>query len=132
MGAYSLAAKRRFPQAERVPAVYWFITERGDFKSAPTEPFDINDTETLKRFREGVSTITEGIRSGMFPANPGPQGWSSNCTYCDFDTLCQSRRFRLWEQKKRDPLVSGYLSLTGEGQRQSDDDDNSLPLEGEG
>ena len=130
LGAYSLAAKRRFPQAERVPAIYWFITERGDFKSAPTEPFDINDTETLKRFREGVSAITEGIRSGTFPANPGPQGWSNNCTYCDFDTLCQSRRFRLWEQKKRDELVSGYIALTGDGQKPSDAEDNSLPLKG--
>ena len=131
LGAYSLAAKRRFPQAERVPAIYWFITERGDFKSAPSEPFDINDPETLKRFREGVSAITEGIRSGTFPANPGPQGWNSNCAYCDFDTLCQSRRFRLWEQKKRDPLVSNYLSLTGEGQPHSDAEDNSLPFERE-
>ena len=132
LGAYSLAAKRRFPHAERVPAIYWFITDRGDFKSAPSEPFDINDPETLKRFRDGVSAITEGIRSGTFPANPGPQGWSSNCAYCDFDTLCQSRRFRLWEQKKRDPLVSNYLSLTGEGQPHSDAEDNSLSLDGEG
>lgn len=131
LGAYSLAAKCRFPQAERVPAIYWFITERGDFKSAPSEPFDINDPETLKRFSEGVSAITEGIRSGTFPANPGPQGWSSNCTYCDFDTLCQSRRFRLWEQKKRDPLVSNYLSLTGEGQPHSDAEDTSLLFERE-
>ena len=132
LGAYSLAAKQRFPQAERVPAVYWFITERGEFKYAPSEPFDINDPETLKRFREGVSAITEGIRSGVFPANPGPQGWNNNCTYCDFNTLCQSRRFRLWEQKKQDELVSGYLSLTGGEQPQSDAEDNSLPLEGEG
>lgn len=131
LGAYSLAAKRRFPQAERVPAIYWFITERGGFKFAPTEPFDISDAETLKRFREGVSAITEGIRHGTFPANPGPQGWSGNCAYCDFDTLCQSRRFRLWEQKKRDPLLSNYLSLTGEGQPHSDPEDNPLPFERE-
>ena len=126
-----MAAKRRFPQAERVPAIYWFITETGDFKSAPTEPFDINDTETLKRFREGVSAITEGIRSGAFPANPGPQGRSGNCAYCDFDALCQSRRFRLWEQKKRDPLLSNYLSLIGERQPHSDAEDNPLPSERE-
>ena len=132
LGAYSLAAKRRFPRAERVPAIYWFITERGEFKSAPSEPFDINDPETLNRFRDGVSAIIQGIRSGAFPANPGPQGWSNNCTHCDFNTLCQSRRFRLWEQKKQDELLSGYLSLTVDGQPQSDIEDDSLPLEGEG
>ena len=120
LGAYSLAAKRRFPLVERVPAIYWFITERGQFKYAPSSPFDINDPETLKRFREGVSAITEGINSGVFPANPGSQGWSSNCTYCDFNTLCQSRRITLWKQKKGDDLVSGYLLLTGEGQPEPD------------
>ncbi len=124
LGAYSLAAKRRFPQTERVPAIYWFITETGGFKSAPTEPFDINDPETLEKFREGVSAVTQGIRKGVFPANPGLQGWSNNCTYCDFDTLCQSRRFRLWEQKKRDELVSGYLSLAGETQASPEDADS--------
>ena len=121
LGAYSLAAMQRFPNAERVPAVYWFVTERGGFKTAPSEPFDINNNETLDRFREGVSVITESIRSGAFPANPGPQGWGNNCTHCDFNTLCQSRRFRLWERKKHDSLVSGYLSLTGEGPKPSGD-----------
>ena len=132
LGAYSLAARRRFPQAETVPAIYWYVTERGEFKFAPTEPFDITDPETLKRFREGVSVIAEGIRGGVFPANPGPQGWGNNCTYCDFNTLCLSRRFRLWERKKQDELVSGYLSLNDEGQPQLYAENNSLPLEGEG
>ena len=123
LGAYSLAVKGRFPEVERVPAIYWFITERGEFKAAPSEPFDISDPETLKRFRVGVSSIAEGIGSGAFPANPGPQGWGNNCNYCDFNTLCQSRRFRLWEQKKQDALVSGYLSLTGEGTEPSNGTD---------
>ena len=121
LGAYSLAVKERFPEAERVPAIYWFITERGEFKPAPSEPFDINEPEILKRFREGVSVVTEGIRSGAFPANPGPQGQGSNCTHCDFNTLCQSRRSRHWDRKKQDALVSGYLSLSGDGPEPSND-----------
>ena len=116
LGAYSLAAKRRFPRAGSVPAIYWFITERGEFRSAPFEPFDINNHETLRRFREGVSVITAGIRGGVFPANPGIPRRINNCTYCDFDMLCQSRRLRFWEQKKRNGLIEGYLSLSGEGQ----------------
>ena len=129
LGAYSLAARQRFPQAERLPAIYWFVTERGGFKTAPDEPFDINDSETLGRFREGVSAIVEGIRGGVFPANPGAQGWGSNCTHCDFNTLCQSRRVRHWERKRDDPLLSGYLSLSGEDRPQLVGDDSSLPLE---
>ena len=72
LGAYSLAAKRRFPQTERVPAIYWFITETGGFKSAPTEPFDINDPETLEKFREGVSAVTQGIPQRRVPRQSRP------------------------------------------------------------
>ncbi len=136
LSIYSLAAKRRFPHAESLSAIYWFLNaEEQDppkkFQRVPDKPFDINNPETLKRFREGVSAITEGIRGGVFPANPGPPGWSNNCTYCDFDTLCQSRRTRLWEEKKRDELVSGYLSLTGEAPKPSGEASAESGEEGE-
>ena len=122
LGAYSLAAKRRFPHADGVPAIYWFITEEGKFESAPTEPFDINNPETLDRFRKGVSAITQGIHSGVFPANPDEREYGGYCKYCDFNRLCPSRRFQLWEQKKVDPLVSDYLSLAGAEEPPSGDE----------
>ena len=116
LGVYSLAAHQMFPNAKDVKAAYWFTTTRGGFRFAPPEHFDIDNDEARQRFHEGVSTIVEGIRSGAFPANPGPpdRGSYSNCRYCDFDSICLSRRADLWDRKKSDKLLSGYLSLAVE------------------
>ena len=116
LGIYSLAAQQLVPEATGIKAAYWFATTRGGFRFAPPEHFDIKDGEVRERFREGVSSIVAGIRGGVFPANPGPpgRGGPSNCAYCDFDSLCPSRRAELWERKKADPLLSGYLALSGE------------------
>jgi hypothetical protein len=73
-------------------------------------------------FRQAVSTITSGIRAGLFPANPGAaaRGGFENCTYCDFNSLCSSRREVFWERKKRDPRLTGYLEMAG-GESQGED-----------
>ena len=117
LGVYSLAAQQLIPDATSVQAAYWFATTRGGFQLAPPSYFDINDGDVRERFREGVSAIVSGIRGGVFPANPGPPDRDKpvNCRFCDFDSLCPARRADLWERKKADPLLSGYLALSGEG-----------------
>ena len=93
----------------------------------PAEPasyFDIDDSESGDRFRQGVASIIEGIGSGLFPARPGP--WVShperpgheNCRYCDFNSLCPARRGDLWQRKKSDASIAGYLSLSGEDEEE--------------
>ena len=125
LGIYSLAAGQIIPQATRIQAAYWFATTRGDFQLVPPGYFDISDSATGARFREGVSAIVAGIAGGVFPANPGP--WVSlgrersgpkNCLFCDFDSLCPARRMDSWERMKSDALLSGYLALSGEGGNQ--------------
>ena len=113
LGVYSLAARALFPEADSVAAAYWFSTNRGRFQFAPATPFSITDESVAKRFREGVSSIVDGINGGVFPANPGPPGryGPSNCQYCDFDAVCPARRADLWERKKSDAVLSGYLHL---------------------
>ena len=113
LGVYSLAARALAPGAD-VRAAYWFTTNRGGFRRAPSEGFDLGDGEVGKRFREGLTTIVSGIGAGMFPANPGPPGryGPSNCAYCEFDSLCASRRVEMWERKKADPGVRDYLALS--------------------
>ncbi|MDE2779520.1 MAG: PD-(D/E)XK nuclease family protein [Chloroflexota bacterium] len=111
LGIYSLAAQRLFPNASGVRAAYWFISDRGGFKLLPSEYFDIEDSDTAQRFRSGVSTVVEGIRSGVFPANPGSDEENNNCKYCEFDSLCTSRRFDAWERKKTDSQAAIYLEL---------------------
>ena len=118
LGVYSLAARRLFPKAANVRAAYWFTTNRANFELFPRQFFNIDDEETSQRFRYGVSAIVEGIRSGVFPANPGApgdRGQPENCRYCDFDSLCPSRRVELWRRKREDPLLGSYLRLASGG-----------------
>ena len=120
LGVYSLAARALFPDAATVSAAYWFSTNRGRFQLVPAAHFNITDESVAERFREGVTSIVDGINAGLFPANPGPPGryGPSNCQYCDFDAICPTRRSDLWERKKSDSVLSGYLQLAepdGEG-----------------
>ena len=113
LGVYSLAARALFPDATTVSAAYWFSTNRGRFQLVPAAHFNITDASVAERFREGVTSIVDGINAGLFPANPGPPGryGPSNCQYCDFDAICPTRRSDLWERKKSDNVLSGYLQL---------------------
>ena len=110
---YSLAARKQFPNAERVRAAYWFPTTRGGYRLLPKEHFNLDDPRTLERFNQGVSVISQGIRGGLFPANPGPPDWRkyANCAYCDFDAICPSRRADAWDLKKKDPSLASYVDL---------------------
>ena len=115
LGVYSLAARSLAPEAERIGAAYWFVTSRGGFRFAPSRAASMEDERSARRLREGIGAIVGGIRSGAFAANPGPPGWGGrgeNCRFCDFDSLCPSRRAEAWERKSPDPLLAGYLGLS--------------------
>ena len=114
LAVYSLAARSALGADANVTAAYWFTSSRGGFALAPPEPLDIADEDTLGRFKEGVSTIVSGIKNGLFPANPGEpdQGDFSNCRFCDFKSLCSSRKDTLWRKKKGYPLLADYIQLS--------------------
>jgi RecB family exonuclease len=113
LGVYSLAARVLFPEADSVSAAYWFSATRGGFQFVPSAHFNMADASVAERFREGLANIVAGINGGIFPANPGPPAryGPSNCQYCDFDAICPTRRVDLWERKKFDPVLAGYLQL---------------------
>ncbi len=114
LAIYSLAARNALGDDANVTAAYWFTSSRGGFSLAPPDPLDIAKEDTLRRFEEGVSVIVSGIRNGLFPANPGEpdRGDFTNCRFCDFKSLCPSRKDALWRRKKRHPLLAGYLQLS--------------------
>ena len=124
LGVYSLAARQLFPEVSQIQAAYWFTRTAARPRFAPSGYFDIDDSESGDRFRHGVASITEGIRSGLFPARPGPwvghpeRPGHENCRYCDFDSLCPARRGDLWLRKRSDPSIAGYLSLSGEDEEE--------------
>lgn len=116
LAVYSLAAQGKLGPGADVRAAYWFATSRGDFALVPQQPVRI-DEDTGKRFEEGISTIVSGIERGLFPANPGGPGWQrefENCGFCDFDSLCPSRRGRIWENVRSSPLLRDYIELSAE------------------
>ena len=113
LGIYSLAARTFTSAAARIRAAYWFPTTRGGFRLAPGSYFDLEDQPTNERFRHGLSTIADGIRSGLFPANPGPMSWGgrTNCRFCEFDTLCPTGRGDAWDAASNDPKLVEYVRL---------------------
>ena len=113
LGAYALAAERQFGNRVDVLAAYSFPTSRGGFTLAPSEPLSMKDDETRQRFGQVFATLASGVRGGIFPANPGKPGryGPENCGYCDFNSLCPSRRAVLWSKKKNDKAVSEYVEL---------------------
>jgi hypothetical protein len=116
---YGLAARDRFGSpTSPVRARYWFVSEKGAFRSVAVDL----DEATLDRFTEAVSVVVDGVTSGLFPARPGEStnwpvdGWE-NCRYCDYERLCPTDRGRQWERKRHAPDLAAYAELaegTGE------------------
>ncbi len=113
---YSLAVRQMLGSDVAVSAAYWFVTTRGGFSFRPSEPRAFDSPEDREGFAEVVRTIVSGIGDGVFPANPGKpaMGGFENCRYCDFDSLCPSRRDALWQRKRSDPTVAGYVELSAD------------------
>ena len=113
LGAYALAAQQHFGDRVEVLAAYSFPTSRGGFTFAPSEPMRLKDNDTRQRFERVFATLSSGVREGIFPANPGEPGryGPENCGYCDFNSLCPSRRAVIWSKKKNDKAVAEYVGL---------------------
>ena len=117
LAIYSLAARQALGERADVSAAYWFVTNGGKFDLVPAQPVNIESEGVMERFSEGMSTIIGGIRQGLFPANPGPgdpnnsNNRQTNCRFCDFKTLCPSRRDVQWSRKSRAPQLAEYLQL---------------------
>ncbi len=107
---YGLAARQLLGDGVDIEVAYWFVTEKGNFKTRPPKPPPLD--EMLDAFAPVVGTITDGIGAGLFPANPGKDG--GNCRFCEFKNLCPTRRERHWQRKSNDPRLSAYVSMADE------------------
>ena len=109
---YALAVQSLLgDQVDRVEAAYWFVSARGGFSTAPSAPIALQDM--LAPFQRSVDTCARGIQEGLFPLNPGDESNRSwrNCGYCEFDSLCPTRRDQHWERKQKDPRLQDYARL---------------------
>ena len=121
LAIYSIAARQALGKNADVSAAYWFVTSGGKFELMPAPPVNIEDEGVMERFSEGISTIVGGIRNGLFPANPGAgdpndsYNRETNCRFCDFKTLCPSRRDVQWNRKRSTPQLADYVRLSDGG-----------------
>jgi hypothetical protein len=83
-------------------ALYWFMTQKGDFKRVTYDP----TPETEAAFARTLDAIVTGIRHGAFPAVSGDLnerfGKFENCQYCDFTRICSRRRDDAFTEKSGD------------------------------
>ena len=108
---YGLAARQLLGDAVDIKVAYWFVTENGKFATRPPrKPGTLDDM--LDAFAPVVGTITDGIGTGLFPANPGKDG--NNCRNCEFKNLCPTRRELHWRRKRNDPRLSAYVTMADE------------------
>lgn len=114
---YAVAARQLLEAgaADIVRSAYWYITERGGFAFNEV----LWDEENDARFRSAVNLISDNIKQGHFPANPGAEhrrARGRHCAYCSFDAICPADRRRQWERIQLDPQLADYVELS-EGRR---------------
>lgn len=90
-------------------AEYYFVTRRAGFRRVSFASTALTqrggDIEAILR------AAATGVAEGQFFAYPGPK--SRNCEYCDFTSVCDSRRLALFEQKRTDPAAAAFIALEG-------------------
>ena len=107
---YALAVRETLLPDAALRAEYWFISANGGYTRVPVT---LDAVEA--QFRNTVQAIADGVRGGVFPANPGPPGFGGpeNCRYCDFQRICPTNKLALWARKGDSPQAAAYKTLSG-------------------
>ena len=113
LSVYALAAQQALGEDVDVRAAYWFVTGRAGFAIAPKEPVEGSSAPVKARLSQVVTSVVSGIRNGVFPANPGKETWRGyeNCSFCDFNSLCPSRRGASWARMRNSSTLKDYRDL---------------------
>ncbi len=107
---YALAVRETLLPDAALRAEYLFISANGGYTRVPVT-LDIIEAQ----FRDTVQAIAEGVRGGVFPANPGSPGFGGpeNCRYCDFQRICPTNKLALWARKGDSLQAAAYRMLSG-------------------
>ena len=111
-------ASTRARTEQRAPVIARALSASSNFDRKFIDLAQVED-----RFNEVIEGISTGIQTGLFPANPGPQGLfgPENCSYCDFARICPSAKSGLWDRKKDDVRLASYIGLSGPSAEQEDE-----------
>ena len=103
---YALAARQRHGTAQTpVESYYWFVEQGSLHRGAPI------DTDAEHRLLEVLDVTVDGIRSGVYPAHPGEEGyfgWGS-CGFCAYQRVCPAARGEQWAGSARRPRRAGPM-----------------------
>ena len=105
---YAAAAAAAYPDA-RIEASYCFpLSLVYDARLYTAE-------QGMEEFSSTLGRIVGTARAGIFPATPDGEGQYSDCSYCDFNRLCPTRRRQIWERKARHDaaIVQSFNELRG-------------------
>ena len=117
---YVLAVRETLLPDAALRAEYWFISANGGYTRVPVT------LDTIEaQFRNTVQAIAEGVRGGVFPANPGPPGFGGpeNCRYCDFQRICPTNKLTLWARKGDSPQAAAYKTLCSDASNADAEED---------
>ncbi len=105
---YAEAAIAWYGQPADVDAFYVLVEQGAQRRGGAV------DHEQRARLHEALDTLSGAASGGLFPMNPGEDGFFGweNCRYCPFDRLCPSSRGTQWEHVRSDPALAGYLAVT--------------------
>ncbi len=77
-------------------AQYFYATRKGDYKRVPFTGAELEARrDDLERL---LSELRDGMHGGDFHAEP-----SRECDWCDFNGVCDARRFKIRDRKADDP-----------------------------
>ena len=109
---YALAVRESLLRDAELTAEYWFVSANGGFQRVEVALADVEG-----QFAQTVQAIVQGVRGGVFPANPGASGRDGpqNCRYCDFKRICPSNKQALWAGKQASREAAPYVALTAGG-----------------
>lgn len=105
---YAEAARAWHGQPADVEAFYVFVDH------GATRVGGNVDSVQEARFTRALDVLTGGVAEGVFPMNPGVDGFFgwSHCGFCAFDRLCPSSRGVQWEGVRDDSALADYRDLT--------------------
>ena len=105
---YGLAARQTFGDSDTpVESYYWFVEQDGMHRGAPI------DSAAERRLLDVLDVSVHGIRSGVYPAHPGEEGYFGweNCGFCPFHRVCPTNRGEQWETLRMAPPVRPYAGV---------------------
>jgi len=110
LAVYAEAARERFG-ADGASAWYWYTSESGSFGFAGYAL----TPQRRQRFLSALTSITEGIESGVFPMVSGDYNdffqSHENCRFCDFDDICPRDRHDQSARKVNDQRSEVFVEL---------------------